>query len=46
MNFIEPADYSEGSDLDNTVKLILSKMAMVNDLTQKTKTQLGKIGKT
>jgi len=46
VNFIEPADYSEGSDLDKTVKLILSKMAMVNDLTQKTKSQLVKIGKT
>ncbi len=45
VHFIEPADYSEGSDLDNTVKLILSKMAMVNDLTQKTKSQLVKIGK-
>ncbi|MBO7449466.1 MAG: haloacid dehalogenase-like hydrolase [Clostridiales bacterium] len=45
VNFIEPADYSEGSDLDKTVKLILSKMAMVNDLTQKTKSQLVKIGK-
>ena len=46
VNFIEPADYSEGSDLDNTVNLILSKMSMVNDLTQKTKSQLDKIGKT
>lgn len=46
VNFIEPADYSEGSDLDKTVNLILSKMAMVNDLTQKTKSQLVKIGKT
>lgn len=46
VNFIEPADYSEGSDLDNTVNLILSKMSMVNDLTQKTKSQLVKIGKT
>lgn len=46
VNFIEPADYSEGSDLDKTVKLILSKMSMVNDLTQKTKSQLVKIGKT
>lgn len=45
VNFIEPADYSEGSDLDNTVNRILSKMAMVNDLTQKTKSQLVKIGK-
>ena len=46
VNFIESADYSEGSDLDKTVKLILSKMSMVNDLTQKTKSQLVKIGKT
>lgn len=46
VNFIEPADYSEGSDLDKTVNLILSKMAMVNELTQKTKSQLVKIGKT
>ena len=46
VNFIELADYSEGSDLDNTVNLILSKMSMVNDLTQKTKFQLVKIGKT
>ena len=46
VNFIELADYSEGSDLDNTVNLILSKMSMVNDLTQKTKSQLVKIGKT
>lgn len=43
VNFIEPADYSEGSDLDKTVNLILSKMAMVNDLTKRTKLQLGKI---
>lgn len=45
VNFIEPADYSENSDLDNTVKLILSKMAMVNDLTSKSKSQLEGINK-
>lgn len=45
VNFIEPADYSEGSDLDKTVKLILSKMAMVNDLTSKSKSQLEGINK-
>lgn len=45
VNFIEPADYSEGSDLDSTVKLILSKMSMVNDLTSKSKSQLEGINK-
>ncbi len=43
VNFIEPANYTEGSDLDKTVKLILSKMSMVNDLTEKTKLQLKSI---
>lgn len=45
VNFIELADYSEGSDLDNTVNLILSKMSMVNDLTSKSKSQLKGINK-
>ncbi len=40
VNFIETADYSEGSDLDSTVKMILCKMANVDYLTSRTKTQL------
>jgi len=43
VNFIEPADYSENSDLDKTVYKILSKMSMVNDLTGKSKSQLESI---
>lgn len=45
VNFIEPADYSENSDLDKTVYKILSKMSMVNDLTGKSKSQLESISK-
>ena len=40
VNFIELADYSEGSSLDETVKCILAKMSMVNTLSEKTKGQL------
>ena len=40
VNFIEPADYSEGSSLDETVNCILAKMSMVNSLTDKSKSQL------
>ncbi|MBR6020591.1 MAG: haloacid dehalogenase-like hydrolase [Lachnospiraceae bacterium] len=32
VNFIEPADYREGSDLDTTVKNILRKMILTDDL--------------
>ncbi len=37
VNFIEPADYTEGSDLDRTVCAILRKMAVVDALTEQTK---------
>ena len=40
VNFIEPADYSEGSSLDQAVKDILCKMSMVDSLTKRTKSQL------
>ena len=40
VNFIEPADYSEGSSLDQAVKEILCKMSMVDSLTKRTKAQL------
>ena len=45
VNFIEPANYSEGSDLDKTVYKILSKMSMVNDLISKSKSQVEIISK-
>ena len=43
VNFIEPADYSEGSSLDQAVKDILCKMSMVDSLTKRTKSQLEQV---
>lgn len=43
VNFIELADYSEGSDLDKTVKTILGKMARENYLVNRTSSQLKKV---
>ncbi len=40
VNFIEPADYSEGSSLDQAVRDILCKMSMVDSLIRRTKSQL------
>ena len=40
VNFIEPADYTEGSPLDETVKDILRRIAAVHALTSRTKEQL------
>ena len=45
VDFISLADYSEGSDLDITVKDILCKMAMVDSLKSRTKNQLKSIAK-
>lgn len=45
VNFIEPADYREGSSLDKTVNHILVKMSMVNTLTAKSKSQLKAVQK-
>ena len=39
VNFLEPADYTEGSALDLTVKDILQKIAATHRLTERTKTQ-------
>jgi 2-hydroxy-3-keto-5-methylthiopentenyl-1-phosphate phosphatase len=43
VDFIIPADYSEGSDLDTTVRDIICKMAMVDSLKNRTKAQIGAI---
>jgi hypothetical protein len=43
VDFIIPADYSEGSDLDTTVRDIICKMAMVDSLKNRTKAQMGAI---
>ena len=45
VDFISLADYSEGSDLDITVRDILCKMAMVDSLKSRTKSQLKSIAK-
>lgn len=45
VDFISLADYSEGSDLDITVRDILCKMAMVDSLKSRTKNQLKSIAK-
>lgn len=39
VDFICPADYREGSELDETLKLILSKMKIVNELVSKNHVQ-------
>lgn len=43
VNFIELANYSPGSKLEKTIVNILSKMSLVNTLTEKTKLQLEEI---
>ena len=43
VNFIELADYTEGSGLDQAVKDILCKMSMVDSLMKRTKTQFNMI---
>ena len=45
VDFISLADYSEGSDLDITVRDILCKMAMVDSLKNRTKSQIKSITK-
>lgn len=45
VDFLSPADYSEGGDLDNTIRDILCKMAMVDSLKKRTKAQLQSISK-
>ncbi len=45
VDFIEPADYSEGSELDSTVKDIICKMAMADSLARHSKTQREKAKK-
>lgn len=45
VDFISLADYSEGGDLDITVRDILCKMAMVDSLKSRTKSQLKSIAK-
>lgn len=45
VDFISLADYSEGSDLDITVRDILCKMAMVDSLKNRTKNQIKSIAK-
>jgi len=39
VNFIEPADYREGSELDGTVKTILRKMLLTDVLTDRSAAQ-------
>ena len=43
VNFIETADYSEGSGLDTTVKEILRKILIVDTLTERTNAQLNAV---
>ena len=43
VDFISLADYSEGSELDKTVKDILCKMAMVDSLKKRNKYQIDSI---
>ncbi|MBQ7416527.1 MAG: hypothetical protein IJV18_00290 [Acidaminococcaceae bacterium] len=45
MNFIEPADYSEGSQLDQITKDIILKMAGVEKLMEHTRKQMAAIKK-
>lgn len=40
VNFIEPADYSEGSSIEKTIDAVICKMAMENVLVEKTASQL------
>ena len=45
VDFIFPADYREGTDLDKTVKNIIRKMAVTDWLTEEHAAQMGQIGK-
>lgn len=45
VDFLLPADYSENSELDNTVHDIISKMAIVDSMKRKNQQQLNMIGK-
>ena len=45
VDFITLADYSEGGDLDNTIRDIICKMAMVDSLNSRTKSQMKAITK-
>ena len=45
VDFITLADYSEGGDLDNTIRDIICKMAMVDSLKSRTKSQMKAITK-
>ncbi|MBU5625834.1 haloacid dehalogenase-like hydrolase [Oscillibacter sp. MSJ-2] len=44
VDFIFPADYSEGTDLDATVKNIITKMSILDRLTEENTQQLKRIG--
>lgn len=46
VDFIFPADYSKDSSLDKTMKNILKKIAIENELTEENSKQLSQIGKT
>lgn len=43
VDFIEPADYSEGGSLDQAVRDILCKMSMVDSLVKRTREQLEQV---
>lgn len=43
VDFITPADYSEGSDLDKTVRDMICKMALVESLKSKSKKQMDEL---
>ena len=45
VDFIFPADYREGTDLDTTVKNIIRKMAVTDLLAEEHASQMGQIGK-
>lgn len=43
VDFVVPADFTEGSELDDIVKDIILKMAMVDNLTKRSKEQIRKV---
>lgn len=45
VDFIFPADYSEGTVLDTTMKNIIRKIAITDLLTEENQTQLRNLGK-
>ena len=45
VNYIEPADYSEGSPLENIARDIIRQMAIKDSLVRQTKAQLKEIGR-